>query len=243
MKTMKKLTGCDLLKTSKVTKFFLIVTGLFFITSCATSTHIVSSWTNEDYQKKSYEKVMVLGVSDNNSARGAVESALVKRLTENNIPAVSSLNLFPDALKNKLLSKEEIVSKLKSKNIDALLVVSLLDIKEEQNYVPGHTYTEPVHSYHNHPAVYYNSRYPYYNTSYYGYYSTAYRTVHEPGYYVNTKKIYLETNFYSVEMEGLVWTAQSESIDPNNVGELSIQYAEIVVSAMLQDELFDLSEK
>ena len=241
MKTMKKLAGCDLLKVSKVTKYFLIVTGLFFVISCGTTTHIVSSWTNQEYQATSFDRILVLGVSENNSDRGAVESVLVQKLSENNIPAVSSLYIFPDAVQGRLLSKEEIIAALTSQGIDAVIIVSLLDITEEQNYVQGQTYTEPTHSYYNNPSVYYNSRYPYYNTSYYGYYSASYRTVHEPGYYVNTTKVYLETNFYSVEMEGLIWTAQSESIDPSNVGELSIQYAETVVSAMLQDELFDLS--
>ncbi|MBW2144949.1 MAG: hypothetical protein JRG75_11235, partial [Deltaproteobacteria bacterium] len=180
---------------------------------------------NENYQNKTYKKILVLGVSENNSSRAEVESAIVKRLFKKNIPAVASLSLFPPQLQAAPVSEERMVSAIKSNNIDAVLIISLLDIKEEQRVVPSRTYTEPV--------------YPYYNTPYYGYYSTAHRTVHTPGYTVKTEKVYLESNFYSVKSKELVWTAQSESIDPENISDFAVQYSETIISAMLHAKLFD----
>jgi len=223
---MKILTDSNFSKASKVNRLLFITAVLFFITSCSTKgTNIVSSWTNENYQNKTYKKILVLGVSENNSSRAEVESAIVKRLFKKNIPAVASLSLFPPQLQAAPVSEERMVSAIKSNNIDAVLIISLLDIKEEQRVVPSRTYTEPV--------------YPYYNTPYYGYYSTAHRTVHTPGYTVKTEKVYLESNFYSVKSKELVWTAQSESIDPENISDFAVEYSETIVNSMLNAKLFD----
>ena len=228
---MKILTDSDFSKTSNVNRLLFITAVLFFITSCSTKgTNIVSSWTNENYQSKTYKKILVLGISEHNSNRAEVESAIVKRLFKKNIPAVASLSLFPPQLQVTPVSEEKMVSAIKSNNIDAVLIVSLLDIKEEQRHVPSRSYTEPI-------------MYPsYYYTPYYGYYSTSHRTVHTPGYTVNTEKVYLESNFYSVKSKELVWTAQSESIDPENISDFAVQYSETIVSAMLHAKLFDRSK-
>jgi len=109
-----------------------------------------------------------------------------------------------------------------------VLIISLLNIKKEERPVPSTTYTAaPMH--------------PYYSP-YYGYYSTMHRTVHTPGYTVKTEKFYLEANFFSVKSKELVWTAQSESVDPENISDFSVQYSETIISSMLDAKLFDRSE-
>ncbi len=226
---MEILTGSNFSKASKVNRLLFITAVLFFITSCSTKgTTIVASWTNENYQNKTYKKILILGVSEKNSSRAEVESAIVKRLFKKKIPSVASLSLFPPQLQNAPVSEERMISAIKSNNIDAVLIVSLLDIKEEQRHVSSRTYMEPM--------------YPYYHTPYYGYYSTAHTTVHRPGYTVKTEKVYLESNFYSVKSKELVWTAQSESIDPENISDFAVQYSETIISAMLHAKLFDRSK-
>jgi hypothetical protein len=169
---------------------------------------------------------MVLGISKNNSNRAEVESAIVKRLYEKNIPAVASMSLFPPQLQAKPVTEEKMLGAVKSNNIDAVLIISLLDKKEEERVVPSTSYTTG-------PA------YPYYHAPYYGYYSMAHRTVHTPKHTVKTKKFYLESNFFSVKSKELVWTAQSETIDPENISEFAVQYSEAIVGEMLDAKLFD----
>jgi hypothetical protein len=227
---MKILTDSKFSKVSKVNRLLFVTAVLFFIASCSTKgTNIVSSWTNGNYQSKTYNKILVLGVSENNSNRAEVESAIVKRLFKKDIPAVASLSLFPPQLQDAPVSEERMVGAIKSNNIDAVLVLSLLNKKEEERAVPSTTYTTAP-------------MYPYYHTPYYGYYSTTHRTVHKPGHTVKTKKFYLESNFYSVKSKELVWTAQSESIDPENISNFAVQYSKTIISAMLHAKLFDRSK-
>ena len=227
---MQIFTDSNFSKASKVNRLLFVTAVLFFITSCSPKgTNVVSSWSNENYQSKTYNKILVLGISENNSNRAEVESAIVKRLLKKNIPAVASLSLFPPQLQAAPVSEEKMISAIESNNIDAVLIISLLNKKEEERPVPSTTYTTAP-------------MYPYYVTPYYGYYSTTHRTVHTPGYTVKTEKFYLESNFFSVKSKELVWTAQSESIDPKNISDFAVQYSETIINSMLQAKLFDRSK-
>ena len=227
---MKILTDSKFSKVSKVNRLLFVTAVLFCITaSTRKDTNVVSSWSNENYQSKTYNKILVLGVSENNSNRAEVESAIVKRLFEKDIPAVASLSLFPPQLQKAPVSEEKMIDAVKNNNIDGVLIISLLDIKREEKAVPATSYTT-------------GPRYPYYRTPYYGHYSTMHRTVHTPGHTVRTKKFYLESNFYSVKSKELAWTLQSESIDPENISDFAVQYSETIVSSMLDAKLFDRSK-
>jgi hypothetical protein len=226
-KFMKILKCSNFLKASKMTRFLFITAVLCFITSCSNKgTNVVSSWSDENQQSKTYNKILILGISEKISSRAAVESAIVKRLFEEDIPAVASLSLFPPQLQEKPVTEEKMINAVKSNNIDAVLIISLLDKKEEEQVVPSTSYTTgPMH--------------PYYHAPYYGYYSMAHRTVHTPERTIKTEKFYLESNFFSVKSKELVWTAQSESIDPENISDFAVEYSETIVNSMLNAKLFD----
>jgi len=130
---MKTLTSSYFSKASKMNRLLCITAVLFFITSCSQKgTSVVTSWTNDNYQNKTYKKILVLGVSENNSNRAEVESAIVKRLFEKDIPAVASLSLFPPQLQHAPVSEEKMIDAVKNNNIDGVLIISLLDIKREE---------------------------------------------------------------------------------------------------------------
>lgn len=221
----------------------LLVLGL--LTSCSTA-RLTSSWTNETYTPQQYNKVLVFAVASKTSNRAAVEGAMTTELKKHGIQAVSSLSLFPESQNANgsnppMISKEELARKLKDNNVDGLLVLSLLDKKEEEIYVEGHTtthtesipqqaYVEPVYNYHYDG---YNDRYdPYYN-NYYVYYQTVQTTVTEPGYYENQTTLYLESNFYRVDDAALVWSGQTEVVDPSGVTAGAMDWAAAVTKAMI----------
>jgi hypothetical protein len=149
-----------------------------------------------------------------------------------------------------MISKEELAQKLKDNNIDGLLVLSLLDKKEEQVYVEGQThtqtqtinqgvYSEPIHNrpeydYYNYHPNGYNDRYDQYYNNYYSYYQTVQTTVTEPGYYENQTTLYLESNFYRVSDASLIWSGQSEVVDAADVNSGAIDWSVVVVKGMLK---------
>ena len=53
--------------------------------------------------------------------------------------------------------------------------------------------------------------------SYYGYYNYYYPAVYSPGYYTTKKVYYLESNFYDMASDKLIWSVQSETYEPTGL--------------------------
>jgi len=245
-------------------KLSAILIPMLLLSSCS-SALLTSSWTNDTYTAQKYEKILVLAIASKTSNRAAVEGAVTDELKKQGINAVSSLGLFP-ASQNAFseqqtqISKEELALKLKDNNVDGLLVLSLLDKKEEQIYVEGNTYTksstinqgvysEPVYNspgynqdpnrnytYNYHPTGYQN-RYDQYYNNYYTYYQNVQTTVTEPGYYENQTTLYLESNFYKVSDASLVWSGQSEVVDAASVSSGAMDWAKVLSKALVKHEV------
>ncbi len=50
--------------------------------------------------------------------------------------------------------------------------------------------------------------------SYYGYYNHYYPQVYSSGYYTSDNTYYIESNFYDLEQDQLLWSIQSEAYNP-----------------------------
>jgi hypothetical protein len=51
------------------------------------------------------------------------------------------------------------------------------------------------------------------------------------------KTYFLETNLYNLESGKLIWSAQSESVNPGTVENFSHSYPEILIKRMISDGL------
>ena len=222
--------------------YFGILTIIALFTSC-TSTLLTSSWAMEGYTPQTYKRILVFAIASQTSTRGMVETAMVNSFREKGFNATSSLSMFPNSPNvpdpNNMLTKEQLAQLLSDNHIDGFLILSVLDVREEEVYVEGNTYTQPVYTqpvpvYH--PNGYYDRYDPYYG-DYYTYYNTVYETVSEPGYYENRTTFYLESNFYNVNTTYLVWSGQSESVDPADIGQGSKEWANAVVNGMKNEKI------
>ena len=127
---------------------------------------------------------------------------------------------MPPSLTNPSLpEREEIVSKVKSSNCDAVVVASLLKKEEDIRYVPGTTSYSPL---------------PYYTWSgnYYGYYRHWYPTVYQPGYYEKNKTYFMQANLYDVATEEMMWSVQSEVFNPASIKKFSKSYTSTLVKQL-----------
>ncbi len=223
-------------------KFMAILIVTVCFSSCS-STKLTSTWKMEGYTEQPYKRILVFAIASSVSNRGMVESAMVNELKDRGFNASSSLSVFPETRNrpapDQMISKEQLVKALQDNHIDGLLILSLLDVKEEQVYIEGHThteaaYTQPVGGYNMH----YDDRYNSYYSDYYAYYNTVYTTVTEPGYYDNQTTLYLESNFYHVNDGLLVWSGQAESLDPTDLGTGAKEWAhEVVVRGLMYDKI------
>jgi hypothetical protein len=232
----------------KITKF-IVLGSIVFAAACGSSTKLTSSWKNKDMDSNHYEKIAVVAIAPNNSNRYLIERAIVKDLKDQNLKAVPTYEIFPFAGKmgevvskseNPEALKERIRVKVKDNNIDALMIIALLDEEKEQRYVNNNSFYMGGTGYYGTPymgtaAVGIGTPYAY--GAYYNYYAYSVGTVYDTGYYVEDVTYFLECNLYDVAKEELLWSARTKSVNISSVEEEAAKFADIIVKDLVSKKV------
>ncbi|MEM8609041.1 MAG: hypothetical protein AAGF92_18195 [Myxococcota bacterium] len=194
--------------------------SLVVLSSCAgTKTSIPISWRNPGYESAVFDDLLVIGVGRNEGSRRLFEDEFAKKLSAEGARAQASWELLPDTTQ---LTQEQIANAVQAGSFDAVLITRLLSVDKEQEYVEGSTYSVPGN---------------YYGSAYYGYYATSYAVVHEPGYFKTNTTFRLETNLYAVSDSGLVWSGQSDTVNPSSVADVIDSMTTAVANTLRQQRL------
>jgi hypothetical protein len=194
------------------------------ISACSPTQKITGSWVNREAMPKGpYKSVFLVVISQNNSANKSVEDLLAKRIESRGPKAVKSSDFFPlNITSTKRVSKEQMDEAIRKSGCDAIMTVALLDVKTEQHYTPG--------------TAYYPMSYGFYG-SYYGYYSYYYPMVYSPGYYTTEKVYYLESNFYGIASDKLLWSVQSATYEPTSLKSWFQSYSYMLINHLKKEGL------
>jgi len=209
-------------KISQMIRPILSALILVLLYGCGVSTQISGSWKEQGIQPSTYNNIAVVTITSEQGRRRMVENEIAQSLKKRGLGATPSYTIFPEGYLKSKPPKEDIQRNLENAGTDALLTVTLLDIKEENYYVPGTTSSF--------------GPYPYYQ-GYYGYYSHWHPTVYQPGYYAQSTNVFLESNLYDVNSGELIWTAQSKTVDPNNLGSFADSYSSAMVRQLMKDKV------
>jgi len=140
----------------------------------------------------------------NVTVKESLENQMAVEAAKRDIKAYKSLDYFkPNFTKENMPSKDAMMNELKGLKCDAVLTVTLIDKSSETRYVPGSVTYAPY------------PRFTYYG-NFLGYYNHWYPMVYDPGYVTTDKYYYLESNLYNSKDEQLVWSAQSETVNPGS---------------------------
>jgi hypothetical protein len=207
----------------KIKVISLLLTVLLFA-GCSPSQKIIGSWVNrEALPKGPYKSIFLIVISQNNSANKSVEDILAKKIESRGPKAVRSSDFFPlNITATKRVSKEQMDAAIIKSGCDAVMTVALLDVKTEQHYTPGTAYV-PVN-------------YGFYGT-YYGYYNYYYPMVYTPGYYTSEKVYYLESNFYDMASNSLIWSVQSATYEPTELKSWFQSYSYMLINHLKKEGL------
>jgi len=169
------------------------------ISACGTVTKVPQAWMDPTYTGEGFSRVFVIGIGENDGARRLFEDHLAKELTKRGVVAEVSYSRLPHTDR---LTEGAIQEAMLGGNFDSVTISHLVGEKQETKYVPPRTYTVP--------RTY---------GGYYGYYRTHYDVVHEPGYYKTNTIVRLETNFYDAQNAALIWSGQSDTMNPSSVAD------------------------
>ena len=210
---------------SKLLTFLVAVAAL---AACSkTKTSIPQSYRNPGYEQTVFKKLMVIGVAENQESRQAFEDAFVKAIGEQGGVAQGSWGVLPQS---EQLTEEEIRAAIEAGNFDGVLITRVLSVDKDQEYVEPKAYNNPR-------TTYYAVGGGLYGYNYYGFYGTTYARVHEPGYFETSTTLRLETNLYSVATDGLVWTGQSKTVDPESIADARASMTAAVAKKLKDEKL------
>lgn len=208
-----------------LTNLYITFIGLcVFTVSC--SPKLGTSWKEPNYQGKSYQKVVVVGIGGDLTGQRLFENNAVQLLRNNGVYAVSGTTIFPPNLSPKEDDDSEIIEILKKNKIDGVITMSLINENQSQRYVQGQTRAIPT------GYVRFGK-----------YYYRTYTHVREPGYYINQNSYLIEAVLYDVSGElkegdnTMVWTGQSSLINPSSAKGAAVTFTERMVGTLLAEGL------
>jgi hypothetical protein len=120
------------------------------------------------------------------------------------------------------LDEDSVISKFQGTGIDAVITIVLLNKEKEKYYVPSQVYFSPYVMYHRH---------------FWGYYNTMYTRIYSPGYYVENKKYFWESNLYDLSAKELIYSVQTESYNPGSSMQLAHEYGQKIVNDMVKNNV------
>lgn len=169
--------------------YAVLALAALLLGACAT-TRPVHEWRSPGFSA-TIDSVLVIAAFERSTQRRIYEDLFADTLAGRGVTATPGYALMTSSLE---LSRETVEAAIRGRDIDAVLVTRLLGVDEVETYHPPTT------------RVYYSS--------YYSYYEHALTEV-SPGYYRRYKLLTIETTLYDSASGELVWSMQSEAIEPS----------------------------
>jgi len=194
------------------------------ILSGCSSQKITTSWINPEAKTKGpYESIFVMVMAQSNAASFDIEDRMAETFASRGRKSVVSSSVFPAQLSAaETLSRDQMAEVIKRTGCDAVFIIAVLDVLSVETYNPG--------------TAYYPMNYGMYG-SYYGYYNHYYPQVYSPGYYSTDKTYYIETNFYDVASDQLLFSIQSEAYNPSSLDSWFNEYSYNLIKELKSEGL------
>lgn len=205
-------------------KKVIFMIGLLTLVGCS-SIRVVDSWKNKEISNFNPNKVLVIGVTDNLTARTIFEDELVSQMKKRGMNAVQSVQVLDANFTNTKKNEEEIqqmISGLSDQGFDAVLISAVKGVDTNRNYAD--------------PSYSVGYRWTRFGRYYYRYQDVYFH----PGYYNQYKVFHVETSLYSLDSENeksLVWVGSLDLVDPKNIRTTVNQYVAAIMSRLEKDKV------
>jgi hypothetical protein len=191
-----------------------LIAGALLFSACAT-TQIINQWSDPSYTSPSFKRIMVIGVSKQDSIRRTFEDEFVAQLKALGIDAVPSYLFIPEAGQ---AEESRLKQAVRQAGADAAIITRLVRVETKAQMTPG--------------------RYgPYPGFGFYRWYSNAWVGFYEPPR-LNFYDIYIsETSLYDVINDRLVWSGIAKTTDLGDTQKEIKEYVQTVIQALSERNL------
>lgn len=219
------------------TYLIALTVAVSVLVACASpATQITRSWSSPEKNTDGYKRLFVAAVVGDITKRQAIETNIDAELRKLNLSSTTSTSTIkPNFWQSTDLDKEAMLDVVRKNEKDAIVTVSLVDVKEEQRYIPGNMMAGrpmmrgPMIG----PGAWAGG------ANFGGFWGWNHSMMMTPGHVVNDKRYFMEINVYDTDSELLVWSAQSETLNPTSVETFSAEFSRIVIQRMRDDGVLD----
>ncbi|APV50156.1 hypothetical protein BWI17_10955 [Betaproteobacteria bacterium GR16-43] len=188
---------------------FATAAAALVLAACS-STSLKDSWKDPAFTGPTYKQVLVLGVTQSDSARRVFEDGFANALRAVGTGATSSYN----TLAGGAVSNVQLSDALAKTNSDAALITRVLRVKKDVSVTPG--FAGPG----------------FYGRGYGGYYGGAWASAPDVNIY---DVITIESTLWNLKADKPVWSATSEVTEPASVAKATEELAKVLIGKMKAD--------
>ena len=201
--------------------------GIILVLSNCSSARMVDSWRSQEYNNYKPKKVLIVGVTENLTARKKFESQLKTELKIRGIDAVESYDVFAPTFTSLKQTEEAIkkeVEKISNNGFDSVLISAVKGVDEKTTYTGDWYITD-----------YYWRRF--------GRYYYLYQDVYFDRGYYNKYKIYnIESSLFNLKEnndKSLVWVASYNIVDPSSINTTVNDYVKAITKSLEKEGIIN----
>jgi hypothetical protein len=191
----------------------------------------VENWKNPDIVLFDANKVLIVGMAQNQDARKSFEGALQKEFDKKGVEAMQSLDVFDVKFTDSKKTEEEldnVEQSLLDKDFDAILFTKITGYENRQ------TFLKTI------------SRWDNYQGRFNGDYLRHQEIYYDEGYYDTFTVYHAQTTLYCIcegKERAMIWRGSIDITDPENIEKSVKDYIKLVVTAMEEQDLIFRKEQ
>lgn len=202
----------------------LILLATILLTSCSPIS-LVENWKNPDIVLFHADKVLLVGMAQDQDARAYFENELKKEFDKRDVEAWRSMDVFDVSFTDSQKTEKElddVEQSLLDKDFDAILFTKITGSENRQSFMKSISRLEDHQrrfndDYLEHQGIYYDD-----------------------SYYENFKVYHAETTLYCIcegKERSMIWRGIIDITDPKNIDKAIDDYIKLVVLAMEEQDL------
>ncbi|WP_281541252.1 hypothetical protein [Maribacter aestuarii] len=201
-----------------------------FIFGCS-SVSLVENWKNPDIVLFDADKVLIVGMTQNEEARANFEDQLKREFTKRNVEAMSSLDVFDVNFTDSRKTEEElddVEQSLLDKGFDAILFTKIIGSENRRSFM------KTISSWDNYQGRFNDD------------YLTHQEIYYDESYYDTFTVYHAQTTLYCIcegKERAMIWRGSIDITDPENVEKSVKDYIKLVVLALEEQDLIFRKEK
>ena len=198
--------------------------ALLILASCS-SAKMTDTWVNKDLIVSQPKNVVVVGLTDNLTARKIFEEQLKTELKARGVEAVESSNIFEQTFTSLKQTEEDIqneIEKLTQEGFDAILISVVKGVDEKESYSGDKYMTD------------------YYWRGFGRYYSLYQDVYLVDGYYEKYKVYHIESSLYNLNAKNeksLVWVASYSLVNPRQINSSVSNYVKAIIKSLEKEQI------